>query len=44
VLNNLVIGLPEHALAIDKETLTVTATTGIGFKDESVEKLDLLRN
>ncbi|MBR4320620.1 MAG: mechanosensitive ion channel, partial [Oscillospiraceae bacterium] len=41
VLNNLVIGLPEHALAIDKETLTVAATTGIGFKDEPVEKLGI---
>lgn len=41
VLNNLVIGLPEHALAVDKETLTVKETTGPGFKGDPVEKLGI---
>lgn len=41
VLSNLIIGLPEHAIAVDKETLNIIATTGIGFKGESVEELGI---
>ena len=43
VLNNLIIGLPDYAVAIDKETLTVSATTGLGYVGESVEELGLSR-
>lgn len=41
VLANLVIGLPEHAIAIDKDTLTVSATNGIGFVSEPIENIGL---
>ena len=41
VLSNLIIGLPEHAIAVDKETLNIIATTGIGFKGMSVEELGI---
>ena len=41
VLSNLIIGLPEHAIAVDKETLNIIATTGIGFKGASVEELGI---
>ncbi len=41
VLSNMIIGLPEHAIAVDKATLDIIATTGIGFKDESVEELGI---
>ncbi|MBR2696983.1 MAG: mechanosensitive ion channel [Clostridia bacterium] len=41
VLANLIIGLPEYAIAIDKETLNIVATTGIGFKNASIESLGL---
>ena len=41
VLSNLIIGLPEHAIAVDKATLDIIATTGIGFKGESVEELGI---
>ncbi|MCR5789162.1 MAG: mechanosensitive ion channel family protein [Lachnospiraceae bacterium] len=41
VLNNLIIGLPDYAIAIDKETLTVSATTGLGYVGESVDELGL---
>lgn len=40
-LSNLIIGLPEYAIAIDKDTLRIEATTGIGFKDDSIENLGL---
>ena len=41
VLENLLIGLPEDAVAIDKETMTITATTGLGYIGDSAETLDL---
>lgn len=41
VLDNLVIGLPEYALAVDKETKEIVATTGLGFEKESVEELGI---
>ena len=41
VLSNLIIGLPEHAIAVDKATLNIIATTGIGFKGETVEELGI---
>ena len=41
VLSNLIIGLPEHAIAVDKATLNIIATTGIGFKGASVEELGI---
>ena len=41
VLSNLIIGLPEHAIAVDKATLEIIATTGIGFKGASVEELGI---
>ena len=37
VLTNLTVGLPDHALAFDRESLTVSATTGIGYVGESIE-------
>jgi small conductance mechanosensitive channel len=37
----MIIGLPEHAIAVDKAALDIIATTGIGFKDESVEDLGI---
>lgn len=40
-LSNLIIGLPEYAIAIDKDTLKIVCTTGIGFKDASIESLGL---
>ena len=39
VLNNLVIGLPDHAIAIDKDDMTIVATTGIGYKGDKIESL-----
>ena len=39
VLENLVIGLPEEALAVNKETLKIEATTGLGYKGSSIEEL-----
>ena len=39
VLSNLVIGLPKYAVAIDKETLRITGTTGIGYKGQPIEEL-----
>ena len=44
VLENLVIGLPEAALAVDKETEKIVATTGIGYKGSSIEELGLKQN
>ena len=41
VLSNMIIGLPEHAIAVDKATLDIIATTGIGFKGETVEELGI---
>ena len=39
VLDNLVIGLPDYALAIDKDTLEIVATTGLGFENTSITEL-----
>ena len=41
VLDNLVIGLPEYALAVDKNTMQIVATTGLGFEKENVEDLGI---
>ena len=41
VLDNLVIGLPEYALAVDKSTMQIVATTGMGFEKENVEELGI---
>ena len=37
VLDMLVIGLPEHAVAIDRETMLLAATTGVGYVGETAE-------
>ena len=48
VLENLVIGLPDDALAVDKETMKIAATTGLGYKGSPIEDLgitaDMLTN
>ena len=41
VLDNLVIGLPDYALAVDKNTLEIVATTGIGYTGEDIGILGL---
>ncbi len=41
VLDNMVIGIPEYALAIDKETMQIAATTGLGTKKENIEELGI---
>ncbi len=41
VLDNMVIGLPDYALAIDKDTKQIVATTGLGFEKSSVEELGI---
>lgn len=41
VLDNLVIGLPEYALAIDKDTMEIVGTTGLGQKKTSIEDLGI---
>ena len=41
VLENLIIGLPEEAIAVDKETLRIAATTGLGYKGNSVAELGI---
>jgi small conductance mechanosensitive channel len=48
VLDNLIIGLPEYAIAVNKETLKIEATTGLGYKGSSIEEMgiteDMLAN
>ena len=48
VLENLVIGLPDDALAVDKESMKIAGTTGLGFKGSPIEDLgitaDMLMN
>ncbi|MCR5402294.1 MAG: hypothetical protein K6E91_00530 [Butyrivibrio sp.] len=39
VLDVLVIGLPDYAIAINKSDMTIAATTGLGFVNSSVEEL-----
>ena len=41
VLDNMVIGIPDYALAIDKETMQISATTGLGNKKENIEELGI---
>ena len=41
VLDNLVIGLPDYALAIDKNSGQIVATTGLGFEKEDVKDLGI---
>ena len=40
VLDNLVLGLPEYALAIDRETGKIVAATDADYKNKSIEDLD----
>ena len=44
VLKNLVIGLPDFAVAIDKNTLNIASTTGLGYIGESVESIGISKN
>ena len=44
VLENLVIGLPDYALAVDKETMRIAATTGLGYKGSPIEDLGISAN
>ena len=44
VLDKLIIGQPENALAINKETLTVTETTGVAYQDDTIEDLQITEN
>ena len=39
VLENLVIGLPDYALAIDKDSMNIVATTGFGYEGTNIEDL-----
>ncbi len=41
VLDKLIIGQPEDALAIDKEELKVVETTGVGYPDDTIEDLQI---
>ena len=41
VLDNLVIGLPKYALAIDKKTMNIVATTGLGYEKANVADLGI---
>ena len=41
VLENLVIGLPDRALAVDKGTMKIAATTGLGYKGSPIEDLGI---
>ena len=37
VLTDMTVGLPGHAIALDKKDLTISATTGFGYIGESIE-------
>ena len=39
VLDNLVIGLPDYAVAIDKDSMEIVATTGLGFENANITEL-----
>ncbi|MCR5404080.1 MAG: mechanosensitive ion channel family protein [Butyrivibrio sp.] len=41
VLNNLIIGLPDYAIAINKDDLTIVATTGLGYDGQNIEELGI---
>ncbi|MCR5486814.1 MAG: mechanosensitive ion channel family protein [Lachnospiraceae bacterium] len=41
VLQNLVIGLPDYAVAVDKEKLTISETAGLGYVGENIEELGI---
>lgn len=41
VLENLLIGLPDYAVAVDKETMLISATTGLGYVGDSAETIGL---
>ncbi len=41
VLDNMVIGLPEHALAIGKDSMKIVATTGLGFENTDAGDLGI---
>ena len=44
VLDTLVIGLPQHAVAIDKETMLVAATTGVGYVGATAEEIGITKD
>lgn len=41
VIDNMIIGLPEHAIAVDRETLKIVASTDFGYKGVSIEDLGI---
>ena len=41
VLSNIVMGLPEYAIAVDNETMQIAGTTGLGYVGAAIEELDL---
>ena len=41
VLDNMVIGIPDYALAVDKKTMQIVATTGLGDKKDHIEDLGI---
>ncbi len=41
VLENLVIGLPEHAIAVDKTDMSIVSTTGIGYAGQKVSDIGI---
>ena len=43
VLSNLTIGLPEYAIAVDKKTMEIAGTTGLGYKGDPVETMGITR-
>ncbi len=41
VLDSLIIGIPRYALAIDKNTMKIVATTGLGYENANIEDLGI---
>ncbi len=41
VLSNLIIGLPEYAIAVDKKTMEIVGTTGLGYKGDPIETMGI---
>ena len=41
VLSNLVIGLPDYAIAVNKSNMKISATTGLGYIGQSIENLGI---
>ena len=44
VLSNLVIGLPDYAVAVDRSDMRISATTGMGFVGDRIESLGITEN